>query len=217
MRGMHPLEVPRRPAPRPVQARSQETRAKVLEAAVAVLYERGYAGANTNLIAAHAGVSQGAMYRHFPIKLDLFEAALADLLAGARARFREAFDSDPAAAADPAAAVVRHLWDVFATPPLQAAFELYQAARTEPALAERVAPLIADHRARAVTAARAPLPDAARENAGFDGAGHALMSTLQGAAVVGALAPGDGALAETQRRSIERMLRNELEPGAAAR
>lgn len=207
---MQSLDVARRPAPRPVQARSHRTRARILETTVEVLFELGYAGAKTNLIAERAGVSQGALYRHFPTKLDLLEAALADVLAEARDRFRQAFARDPRAEEDPAGAAFRHLWDLFGSPPLQGAFELYQAARTDRALAQRVAPLIADHRSRVVAGARSLFPEAAREHEDFDSAVHALLSTMQGAAVVGALVAAEDALAETQRRSIERMLRNEF-------
>ncbi len=210
---MHALDADRRTAPRPVQARSHRTRAKILEATTQVLFEVGYAGAKTPLIAERAGVSQGALYRHFPTKIDLLGSALAETLTDARGRFEQAFASDPEALADPAGATFRHLWDVFVSPPLQGAFDLYQAARTDPALAARVGPIIADHRARAVAGARTLFPDAARQHEDFDGAVHALMSTMQGAAVFGALVPADDAIVETQRRSIERMLRSELDQG----
>ncbi len=209
---MQALEADRRMPPRPVQERSHRTRAKILEAATEVLYEVGYAGTKTPLVAERAGVSQGALYRHFPTKIDLLAAALTETLTAARDRFERAFAADPDTPADPAGAAFRHLWDVFVSPPLQGAFELYQAARTDQALAARVAPIIADHRTRAVAGARALFPGAAREHDDFDGAVHALMSTMQGAAVFGALVPTGNSIAETQRRSIERMVRNELEP-----
>ena len=189
---MQALEANRRTAPRPVQARSHRTRAKILEATTQVLFEVGYAGAKTPLIAERAGVSQGALYRHFPTKVDLLGTALAETLTDARSRFEQAFASDPEAATDPAGATFRHLWDVFVSPPLQGAFELYQGARTG-------------------YGAGALFPDAAREHEDFDGAVHALMSTMQGAAVFGALVPADDTIVETQRRSIERMLRSELD------
>ncbi len=208
---MQSPQIAERPARPPIQARSLRTRAKLLEATVEALFDLGFAGAKTNLIAERAGVSQGALYRHFPTKIDLFASALAETLTAARDRFEQAFAGDPEAVTDPAGATFRHLWDVFVSPPLQGAFELYQAARTNPALAARVAPIIADHRARAVAGARALFPEAARAHEDFDGAVHALMSTMQGAAVFGALVPAEDAIAETQRRSIERMLRNELD------
>jgi len=93
---MQALEADRRTAPRPVQARSHRTRAKILEATTQVLFEVGYAGAKTPLIAERAGVSQGALYRHFPTKIDLLSSALAETLTDARGRFEQAFAGDAA-------------------------------------------------------------------------------------------------------------------------
>ena len=196
----------------PVQARSQRTRERLLEAAIQALVEFGYAGAKTNGIAARAEVSQGALYKHFPTKLDLLEAALAHVLSESRDRFARAIRADAEAESDPAGAVFRHLWDVFASPELQAAFELYLAARTDRDLAARVVPIVEQHRANVIAGARARFPDAAREHENFDGAVNALVSTMQGAAIAGALLSEDSAFVETQRRSIERMIRTEFRP-----
>jgi AcrR family transcriptional regulator len=56
------------PRKRPGQVRSQHTVDVILEATARVLAERGYAGTNTNLIAARAGVSVGSIYQYFPNK-----------------------------------------------------------------------------------------------------------------------------------------------------
>ena len=56
---MQALEADRRTAPRPVQARSHRTRAKILEATTQVLFEVGYAGAKTPLIAERAEIERG--------------------------------------------------------------------------------------------------------------------------------------------------------------
>jgi AcrR family transcriptional regulator len=56
------------PRKRPVQTRSQQTVEVILEATARVLAERGYAGTNTNLVAARAGVSVGSIYQYFPNK-----------------------------------------------------------------------------------------------------------------------------------------------------
>ncbi len=57
-----------RPRKRPLQARAHRTVAVVLEAAAQVFARRGYAGATTNHIAEHAGVSVGSLYEYFPSK-----------------------------------------------------------------------------------------------------------------------------------------------------
>jgi AcrR family transcriptional regulator len=63
----------------------------VIEAAIELFAERGYDATTTEAILARSGVSKGAMYHHFPGKLELFEAvyiqledeAMADLAAQA--------------------------------------------------------------------------------------------------------------------------------------
>ena len=55
--------------------RGERTRAKLIEAAVEVVAEMGYARASTRAIADAAGVAEGALYRHFPDKASLFFAA----------------------------------------------------------------------------------------------------------------------------------------------
>jgi AcrR family transcriptional regulator len=55
--------------------RGDRTRAKLIEATLAVVAEAGYAHASTRAIATAAGVSEGTIYRHFPDKASLFFAA----------------------------------------------------------------------------------------------------------------------------------------------
>src|SRR6516225_783087 len=58
------------------EERSAETRRRLMDATVACLYERGYAGTTTVEIAARAGVSRGAQLHHFPTKNELVVSAL---------------------------------------------------------------------------------------------------------------------------------------------
>lgn len=57
--------------------RRDEVRARVLEAARGVFAERGFAGASTDLVAAAAGFTKGAVYSNFGSKDELFLALLA--------------------------------------------------------------------------------------------------------------------------------------------
>ena len=50
----------------------QEKRLRVLDTATRVFAEKGFVGANINIIAREAGVSIGAMYNYFDTKEDLF-------------------------------------------------------------------------------------------------------------------------------------------------
>src|ERR1700693_2418964 len=58
------------------EERSAETRRRLLDATVACLFERGYAGTTTTEIAVRAGVSRGAQLHHFPRKDELVVSAL---------------------------------------------------------------------------------------------------------------------------------------------
>jgi AcrR family transcriptional regulator len=65
------------PRKQPVQQRSAERLARILEAAAQVFEDRGFEGATTEAIAARAGVSIGSLYQYFPGKAAVFRA-LAD-------------------------------------------------------------------------------------------------------------------------------------------
>jgi AcrR family transcriptional regulator len=56
--------------------RGRATRARLIEATVAVVREVGYPHASTRAIAQAAGVAEGTIYRHFPDKAALFFAAV---------------------------------------------------------------------------------------------------------------------------------------------
>jgi len=53
-------------------ARGSATRERLLDAAVALLEQGGYAAASVAAITARSGVAAGALYRHFPSKAELF-------------------------------------------------------------------------------------------------------------------------------------------------
>ena len=57
--------------------RGEATRARLIEATLAVVRDFGYAHASTRAIARAAGVAEGTIYRHFPDKTSLFFATVA--------------------------------------------------------------------------------------------------------------------------------------------
>ena len=59
-----------------MQQRSEETRARILEAAVKQFSVNGYNKASVDSICEQAGVSKGAFYHHFKTKQDVFLALL---------------------------------------------------------------------------------------------------------------------------------------------
>ncbi|KQV77422.1 TetR family transcriptional regulator [Nocardioides sp. Root122] len=135
--------------PRVPQAdRSRAMRARLLEATVELLVERGFAGTSTTLVSERAGVSRGAQLHHFPTKNDLVVAAVEHLTERRGAELAEAFDrlsAEPVATATGRRTRLRQvlemLGDHFASPVFAAALELWVAARTDEALLAAVAPL----------------------------------------------------------------------------
>ena len=65
-----------------MQQRSEETRARLLQAASKEFSSNGYDAASVDDICAEAGVSKGAFYHHFPSKQAVFLALFEDWLKG---------------------------------------------------------------------------------------------------------------------------------------
>src|SRR5471030_1192097 len=72
----------------PQQARSRESLNKLLKAAVEVLGQHGVAGTTIPRIAAHAGLTPGAVYRRFRNKDVLLETAILRILEDQRKHLR---------------------------------------------------------------------------------------------------------------------------------
>ncbi len=130
--------------PRRTQAeRRAATRAKLLDATLACLAERGYAHTSTTEVCQRAGVSRGAQLHHFPTKADLVAAALERLFVRRVDEFRERMLALPAGPGRVDAAI-DELGAVFAGPDLDAWLELVLAGRTDADLQSHVATL-AEH------------------------------------------------------------------------
>ena len=124
----------------PQEERTRAMRARLLEATVELLVERGYAGTSTTLVSERAGVSRGAQLHHFPTKQDLVVAAVQHVTEVRGAELAAAAERLPTGARR-TRAVLHMLGDHFSSPVFSAALELWVAARTDPALLAEVAPL----------------------------------------------------------------------------
>ncbi len=127
--------------PRRTQAeRSDETRARVLDATIRCLHEHGYAATTTLLVAQAAEVSRGAMLHQFPTKVDLmlfvvravYDREVAEYIA------RIGHIRDPR---EKLLALPEVAWDVLSRPSGVAVLEVLQGSRSDPELAERLLPL----------------------------------------------------------------------------
>jgi AcrR family transcriptional regulator len=128
--------------------RSATTRKVLLDAAVKCLFEHGYGATTTIMVAEEAGVSRGAMLHQFPSKADLmafvveadFEEEVAlyqELLAGIDEP-RERLVAYPEAT-----------WKVLSRPSGVAVLEILQGSRSDQALREKLAPVMAKIEANA--------------------------------------------------------------------
>lgn len=175
--------------PRRTQAeRREETRARLLEATVACLSERGYAHTTTQAVVAHAGLSQGALFKHFASKAELLAAAAERLFPRLIGEYQAELDALSDATGDRVERAIELLWRVYHRPELLAAVELYVAARTDAELARALGGVDPPHRRQLHEAARALFPDAARR-AHFDAHVELVLNAVQGAAVGGVALP----------------------------
>lgn len=124
----------------PQEERTRAMRARLLEATVECLVERGFSGTSTTLVSERAGVSRGAQLHHFPTKNDLVVAAVEHLTEVRGAELAAAATRLPEGPRR-TRAVLRMLGDHFASPVFTAALELWVAARTDEQLMAAVAPL----------------------------------------------------------------------------
>jgi AcrR family transcriptional regulator len=124
----------------PQEERTRVMRARLLEATVELLVERGFAGTTSTLVSERAGVSRGAQLHHFPTKNDLVVAAVEHLTAKRGEELAQATATLPEGPRH-TRAVLQVLGDHFTSPVFAAALELWNAARTDPDLLAAVGPL----------------------------------------------------------------------------
>ena len=113
-------------------------RTRLLDSAADCLYELGFSGTTTIVVAARAGVSRGAQLHHFPTKERLVTEAVRHVLGKRLKEFREAFAELPEGADKPAAAI-DILWQKLSGRTFYAWLELVVAARTDAVLRVAVA------------------------------------------------------------------------------
>lgn len=129
-----------RPPRRTQESRSAETRARALETAIKLLYERGYAATNILSVASEAGISRGALQHQFPTKVDLMLYVVQTVYDQETVLYRERLDK----IADPRERMLSFpevAWDLLSRPSGVAVLEILQGSRSDPALAERLRPL----------------------------------------------------------------------------
>ena len=140
------------------QQRREETVARLLEAAIASIVEVGYARASAAVITKRAGVSVGALFRHFETMGDFMAATASEVLRRQLETFTKRVAEIPAdrPALEAALTILR---DLTASPTNAVLYELLVAARTDEKLRETLQHELGQYRAKIHDAARA-LPGA---------------------------------------------------------
>jgi len=173
------------PVRTPQRERSRATQARVLEATLECLLERGWSGTTTTLVATRAGVSRGAQLHHYPTKSALVVAAVGHLAE------RRATEIRTEAAGVPAGAerldrVVDMLATAFTGPLFVAALELWVAGRTDPELRDALVPL-EDRVGREMHRLTVELLDADERQPGVREAIQATLDLMRGLGVANLL------------------------------
>jgi AcrR family transcriptional regulator len=117
--------------------RRASSRRRILDAVVLCLAERGYVGTTFPEVLARAGLSNGALWRHFPSKAELMAAAALH----AEEQIAGAVDAEALRAFGPERrldAAVDHFWHSAHTPAFQALIELLRASRSDAELAAQL-------------------------------------------------------------------------------
>jgi len=128
--------------------RSDDTRGRILRAAVVSLIEDGYAATSLGAIQARAGVSRGALLHQYPVKSELLVHAVRYLADKREASLRRLNSREP----EPISGDhvdedspermewFDELWGHFTSPLFGAVMELWVAARTDPGLRQTLLP-----------------------------------------------------------------------------
>lgn len=133
-----------------------DTRAALIEAAIAVLRESGFASASARRIAQRAGCNQALVFYHFGSVNDLLVVALEEVSARRLAAYRELLDQTGTLADLIAAARTVFEADLDAGH-VTVLTEMISGAQSVPGLGERVAACLAPWRDFAATAVRGVL------------------------------------------------------------
>lgn len=122
----------------PNTPKSRRTRARILDVAMRLFAEIGYAGATNARIAEAAGLTRGAMLYHFPDRESLLEDVVA-YIQNTREKLLQAAAMTAPRGPDRADHAIDAYWRLLHEPAFIAFSELERAARTDPLVQSRVA------------------------------------------------------------------------------
>lgn len=180
------------PPRRPVQERGLRTQAAILDAAVRVLAEEGYAAATTVRVQQRAGVSRGRLLHHFPSRDELFVAAVHHLAATRLdAQLGELeLPQEPGARID---AAITAMWASNGQPEFLASLELWLAARHDEGLRAALLPTERRMGGILLDTQRRLFGDELAARPGFAPLMELLVTSMRGTAMTYAITGADAA------------------------
>jgi AcrR family transcriptional regulator len=137
------------PARRTQRQRRESTIAALVSATIEAVVELGYPRASVKEICRRAGVSEGALFRHFATRLDLVVLAAEEISRQQLAWFIENYQRELQDGGDAVATGVKVMRQAARRPINRVWYELVVSARTDRALFERLQPSIAERYRRA--------------------------------------------------------------------
>lgn len=104
--------------PQAKRERRKEARpGELLEAALALFVDKGFAATRSEEVAAKAGVSKGTLFLYFPSKEELFKAVVIENLAGRFKQWNEEFESFEGSTADMLRYCMKVWWEKVGSTP----------------------------------------------------------------------------------------------------
>lgn len=121
----------------PHAERTAAMRQRLIDAAIACIFELGYAATTTQMVTDRAGVSRGAILHHFPTKVDLM-VAVAEYAAAYQNQFVREYLAEALPGMPVYLALTEATWKVVIQAPAIALVEVMMATRADKALAQRL-------------------------------------------------------------------------------
>lgn len=191
--------------------RSERTQTKLIEATTQCLIDLGYSQSSIQAICQQSGLTKGALFRQYKDKGELMLAVAARLYHRLLAQYRQRYLS-AMPTRDPIALALSLIRGNFASPEFQAAMELQVAARTDPALAQGLRPILQENQRNIRQLARDLLPDIAANTSEFDALIDLVVLVFQGEIFEAGIL-GNQQQAEQRFALLERWIKTTLSQG----
>lgn len=194
------------------QERTEETRAKLIQATIACASELGYSGTTLTEVTRRAGVSIGGAQHHFRAKTDLIFATVNHVFTEMHTFLRDIEDSS-ASVEERIDALLEAYWAWFGSPTYLAVWELVLGARRDPELFDMIRERIAVGVGEVAAMWRESFADSPIDDAALNDLVQLTLDTMRGMALRSVVRPDD---VEHDRRILDllrTMLRLSLRSG----